>query len=72
MGRRGRPTRHQADTLGTEKVPVWVNGQLVEHRITFYGRCRCGWEAKFNRSSRQQAVKDWEAHRDEVLGRVKV
>lgn len=58
MGRRGRPSPHQAAEVGSVRIPLYEKGKLVGHRTVFFARCKCAWECGTNRGTRARAAED--------------
>lgn len=69
MGRKGRPSSHQADTIGHVTSEVRYKGKFIRIDHKWYGRCRCGWESKFTRGTKEAAVADQAQHAEEAKRR---
>jgi hypothetical protein len=61
--------KHAADTLGHAPREVWSNGQYLKSDHRWFGRCRCGWECKYTRATREAALNDHKAHVEEMKAR---
>lgn len=62
MSRRGKPGAHQADTLGHVHTEERRNGIVVGHVHKWFARCRCGWECKYTRGTKEAALGDHRLH----------